>query len=82
MGDYFTPPELAKCLRVRLDKVHAWIRSGELRAINVAENVNGRPRWRISEEALVEFERRRAAQPPPKRSQRRKRRFNDVIEFF
>ena len=81
MTEYLTPPELAKRLRVRLDKVHTWIRSGELRAVNVAANLIGRPRWRISAEALAEFEQRRAAQPPVKKSRRRKRRM-DMIEFF
>lgn len=81
MAEYFTPPELAKRLRVRLDKVHVWIRRGELRAVNVAENVTGRPRWRISAEAVAEFEQRRTAEAPAKTSRRRKRRM-DVIEFF
>jgi hypothetical protein len=35
---YLTPPQLARENGVSPDKVHAWIRSGKLQAINVATN--------------------------------------------
>src|SRR5437660_5835359 len=39
-----TPPEVAKMWGITPEKVIAFIRSGELRAINVATRLGGRPR--------------------------------------
>ena len=62
-----TVPEVAKLLRVRPDKVLAWIRSGRLRGYNVAEKENGRPKYRINPADLEAFIQRRAVtQPAPK----------------
>ena len=77
-----TPPQYAKKLGISPDKVLAWIRSGELRAINVAAKPGGRPRWRISEAAIEAFEARRSATPPTKPVRRRRRNPADVIEYF
>ena len=77
---YKTPPEIAKELRIRPDKVLTWIRSGELVAVNLAENIGGRPRWRISEADLQDFLRRRQATPPPK--QTRQRRAKPAKSYF
>jgi len=52
--------------------VLTWIRNGELRAVNVAEGMGSRPRWRISPAALEAFIRRReSAKPPPPRTTKR-----------
>jgi hypothetical protein len=67
-----TVKDFARRYRVGEDKVRAWIRSRELRAVNTAAALCGRPRWVILPEALAEFERRRQAAPPP-RSRRRRR---------
>ena len=77
---YFTPPQIAERFGINAGKVGGWIRSGELPATNVAANLNGRPRWRISPADLAVFEHRRAAVVPPK--SRPRRRAADVIEFF
>lgn len=70
---WLTPPQLAKQLGVDSQKVLTWIRNGELRAVNVAERLTMRPRWRISSAALEEFLRRRESSPPvtPQESYRR-----------
>ena len=78
-----TPPEFAKRYGINTDKVHVFIRDGELRAIDVSQKPGGRPRWRITPEAIEEFERRRssktpAASPKPKR---RRKTPDDVVEF-
>jgi excisionase family DNA binding protein len=41
---YRTPPEIARRLGVGPEKVLAWIRSGELAAVNLATTRHGRPR--------------------------------------
>lgn len=78
---YMSPPQVAEILAVDCAKVRTWCASGELRAVNVATRSVGRPRWRISPEALADFEAARAA-PPRQRAARKQRRDPAVIEFF
>ena len=71
---WMTPPQLAKEWGVAPEKVIALIHSGELRAVNLALNKSGRPRWRIDSEDIRKFEEARASKPPaPRRRRRRKR---------
>jgi hypothetical protein len=59
----FTIHDIRQRYGVTIQTVLGWIRSGELRAVNVSRHPESRkPRWRISEEALAEFERDRT--PP------------------
>jgi hypothetical protein len=69
----FKPSEVAERYRIDTDKVFAWIRTGELPAINIAQSRGGRPRWRITPEALAAFEAARAAQPVIRQTRRRRR---------
>ncbi len=68
-----TVRDVARRYRVSPDKVRAWIARGELRAVNTATALCGRPRWVVSPDALAEFERRRAGGPPPKPARRPRR---------
>lgn len=68
----FSPQQVAERYGVDHFKVLRWINSGQLAAVNVATSPKGRPRWRISEEALADFERRRSNMPAPTTSRRRK----------
>lgn len=62
--------------------VLAWIKSGELRAINVGRRSGGKkPRWRITPEALATFEALRTHDPPPPRT-RRKKQPPEIIQFY
>ena len=61
---FFTPPQIAKRLRVRGDKVLNWIRKGELCAVNVSDST--RPRYRVSEGDLATFLDRRSVDPQPR----------------
>lgn len=61
--------------------VLGWIRRGELRAIDVSRKAGGRPKWRITAEALAAFEIARTPTPPAP-TKRRKRRSSGVIEFY
>ena len=76
-----TIAEAARRYGVSADKVVGWIRSGELRAINLATRRNGRPRWRIGHADLLAFEDRRAAIPAAPQP-RRRRTPKDVIQYF
>ncbi len=50
-----TPPTIARMLGIKVDKVHTWIRAGDLKAVNVAQKRSGRPRWRILDEQHAAF---------------------------
>lgn len=76
-----TVAEVAKRYRVGEDKVRTWIRKGELRAINTATVLCGRPRWVILPDALLAFERGRAAVPEPKPTKRTRRRA-DTVDYY
>lgn len=74
--------EVTERFAVNEHTVLGWIRSGELRAINVGRSPDKKkPRWRITSEALAAFEQLRTPMPPLPRTQR-KRQQADVIEFY
>jgi hypothetical protein len=77
-----TPPELAKRYGIESVKVLAWIRSGELRAINIATRPDGRPRFLIDEEDVIAFENRRAANSQPKPEPPRHRQAGRPVRQF
>lgn len=67
-----TVPEVAAMLRVSEDKVRAWIRAGELEALDVG--TAARPRLVILPRHLAALEeRRRVATPQPRRARRKPR---------
>ena len=70
---YLTPPKIAARLRVSPEKVLNWIRSAELRAVNVG-NGTSRPRYRVNPDDFERFLSRREVQPPPPRVRRREAR--------
>src|SRR5262245_41173577 len=76
-----TPPQVADRLSITPEKVLHWIRSGELRAVNVATKLGGRPRYRVIPADLAAFESRRAAVPDPRPVRKCRRKINKhVIE--
>ena len=76
-----TPPQIAARYGVGTDKVLGWIRSGEMRGVNIAAKANGRPRYVVDEADLAVFEARRAARPLSAAPRRRKK-SEGVIPFF
>ena len=63
--------------------VLAWIKSGELRAVNCGRSPAAKkPRWRITPEALEAFELLRSASPPPPKPTRRRRHQPDEIRYY
>lgn len=78
----FSVKQIAERYLVSVRTVLEWIRKGELRAVNCSRNIlSKKPRYRISDSALQEFEILRQAQVRPPRKQR-KRKQQDVIEFY
>jgi transposase len=63
--------------------VLAWIRRGELHAVNVSRTPGGKPHWRITSEAIQAFELLRSAQPVESPTRRRlKGTPADVIAYY
>jgi excisionase family DNA binding protein len=81
-GAGLTTQDIARRFRVSEEKVRRWIHNGELRAINTATVLSGRPRWVIPPEALTEFEQRRAGGPAPKLQRRRKRPKAGFVDYY
>lgn len=82
MSSTLSVRDLCERYGVTVHTVLGWIRSGELRAVNVGRRLGAKkPRWRITVEALEAFEQARTATPPPPRARRRKRPA-EVIEFY
>ena len=84
-SQFLTPPQAAELLGVGHHKVLFWSNSQELRAIDLSQGRNVRPRWRISRQDLEDFLARRSTSPEPKSSRRRGRRIKSddhVIPFY
>jgi hypothetical protein len=75
-----TVRDVARRYRIGPDKVRALITSGQLKAINTASVLCGRPRYVILPEHLADFERQRSAGPAPKPVRRKKR--TPAIDFY
>ncbi|MDA0832343.1 MAG: hypothetical protein O3A29_03595 [Planctomycetota bacterium] len=77
-----TPPELAAQWGVKAESIIAKIRAGQLRAFDVSLQPGvGRPRYRISLDAIVEYEKRfTGAVVKTTRAQRKTP--DDLIEYF
>lgn len=58
-----TPPQIARRFGVSPEKVLAWIKAGELRAINASTRADGRPRYLVDETDLDAFEQQREVVP-------------------
>jgi hypothetical protein len=69
----FSVADLCRRWKVGADKIHGFLRRGELVGINVASTLSGRPQWRITPEEVARFERRRSSEPTPKPPRRPRR---------
>lgn len=79
-----SPSELAKRWKIKNTKVLAWIRSGELAAFDVSNAPGiGRPRFRITADAISDFQRKRSgAIVKPVRRTRRPKTTEKIIQYF
>lgn len=78
-----TPPKLAAMYGVSLRKIHVWIETGELQALNVATKPTDRPRWIVKPADLEVFELRRSSAAVAKLpTVRRRKPADEKLEFF
>jgi excisionase family DNA binding protein len=83
MSSTFTIPEVCERYGVTAKIVRSWVRSGELRALNVSRSQTSRkPRWRITQSALDAFEALRTPTPAPPRVAGRRKQQTGVVEFY
>ncbi|HEY7311878.1 MAG TPA: helix-turn-helix domain-containing protein [Gemmataceae bacterium] len=75
-----TTTDAARLLRVSEDKIRAWIRAGELPAVNTANTRSGKPRFVILPQAIRQFVAARSAAPPPKPPRRKKK--TTLVDFY
>ena len=80
--EMLTPPKLAKRYGVSVDKIIRWILAGELAAMNLATVADGRPRYKITEEAVQAFEARRATRAPVLTRRRKRTAPADIVRHF
>jgi len=78
----FTVADLARRWRIGQAKVRALIQRGELDALNLAATRCGRAQYRITPEAVDQFERRRSVAKPAKTKRTRQRRAEKCWEDF
>jgi hypothetical protein len=71
--EWATPPDYARELGVKPDKIHGLIASGELVAVNVAANAHGKPRYRIHRAEWLRWLESRSTKPPAPKARRRRR---------
>jgi hypothetical protein len=76
----FSVADLCRRWKVGPDKIHGFLRRGELIGVNLASSVSAKPQWRITPESVEEFEKRRSSRPLPKPA--RRRRPQVAIDFF
>lgn len=74
--------DIARSWVVNESKVLGFIKSGELRATNVATRAGGKPRWRVRPSDLEAFTAARAAVPQAPVSRRSRRKAGHVVEYF
>ena len=79
---WLSPPAIAEQLGIDTAKILTWIKTGELRATNVATSTSGRARWRVAPTDLDDFLRRRQCVPAVKPTRRKRRAERGVIQFF
>jgi excisionase family DNA binding protein len=78
-----TVNDVANRYGVSVHTVLTWLKAGELKAVNAARRTGTRPQWRISEEAIAQFEAARSSRAEPPQKKRRKRSGDsDVIEII
>lgn len=76
MNETYGVKDVAKRYGCGEKTVLQWIRAGLLRAIDTRRIGSGRPRWRITAEALLAFEMSRQATPPAPGKKRRRKPMN------
>ena len=77
-----SPPQAAQLLGVEVGKIHHWIKTGELVAVNVATRVGGRVRWRISPDELDRFLASRQSHSPQKPLRKQTRMDQRIVKFY
>lgn len=79
--EWLKPADAASEIATSPDRILDLIHSGQLIAVNIAQNATGKPRWRIRRKDFEDFLARRSTRPAATAPKRRQRDAG-VIEFF
>lgn len=80
---YFTPAQLAERLQTTAETVIGHIRAGRLGAFSLSPPGCKRPRYRITPDAVTEFEESQQVRPPAKPTPRRRKTSDpNYIHYF
>jgi excisionase family DNA binding protein len=82
LASWITVPEIAKAMGVNETKILRLIASGEIAAVNVAQALGNRPRWRISPQAFDDFLAMRGAKVATATPKSRRKKPTGDIQFF
>ncbi len=77
----YTPPQVAERWGCKPESVVALIKAGRLAAFTVSPTTSRRPRWKVTEAAVADFENGRQ-EPPAAATKRLRRRQTDVVAFY
>lgn len=77
----YSTHEVAEFFKVSPDKILAFIRSGEIEAVNVATRGSRKARFRITNDQLQAFLRLRATRSAPKPTRRRRLEKDNIPEY-
>ena len=81
MKRYSTPPEQAAIWGVSPETVIGHIKAGRLKAFTTSPPGCKRPRWKISPEAVAEFEELHGPQAASKPTRKRAKTDRDYVEY-
>ena len=77
---WMTTAEVADQLRIDPDRVVAWIKAGQLVAVNIGDGA--KPRFRVSPGSLADFLEHRRPNPPTPRPRARQRRRTNERKYY
>jgi excisionase family DNA binding protein len=79
VSTFLTVPEVASRLQVHESTVAALIRTGQLEGFNASRNAaSGKPRWRVTQDALERFIQSRTPQSVNPQKQRRSKKPDSI----
>jgi hypothetical protein len=79
---FLTPPEIAARWGTNVEKVNHFLNTGQLTGVNLAKDLNGRPRWRVHILEIEAFESRRSSAPALPKQTKRRRKAGTTKEYF
>jgi hypothetical protein len=79
----YSVSDLSERFGVKTTTILHWIKTLQLRAINVGRELGlKKPRWRVNEQSLAEFEAARTLGQPASPKKKKRKKNPELVEFF